>query len=307
MRARLIIPVLAFLLLGWLMWANLSTTLARDLASDTNHMELAGQWGDSFGAFNAFASILAFTILLATLLQQAKATAEQAADLHRQRFEGTFFELLRLLRVVRAELRFRYSEEYIFDQETKGTMVSKLDRKSGLAVRAGVKEFTFWLVKTGVHKKPTRDDVVNIYMRRVHSRHEPTWGPYFRVIYSILARLRDDAILSEEERIRYANLVRGQLTSYEISLVAINGLSPISNDMEQLLTRFRMLKYLPDNATRRRLKGIYSPVAFRPRDEDSSAHRTDFDVRLAVQRFSASRPSLVGVIRQRVAAWISPD
>lgn len=40
-----------------------------------------------------------------------------------------------------------------------------------------------------------------MYFRRVHAPYESTFGAYYRVLYAILDRIRDDGILSEEEKI----------------------------------------------------------------------------------------------------------
>jgi hypothetical protein len=272
------------LLLAWWTWADISTVIADDFASAASATQLsrAGSWGDSFGGFNALVSAFGFTAVLATLWMQAAALRQQQLDQHQQRFDSSFFELLSLVRELRRELRFSYSATYIASRAAKGQRISTKPRKGRFAVRAAMREFTFWLITSGVNRRPDENDMVNTYMRRIHSRSESSLGPYFRVIYSILDRIRCDDVLSEGEKIRYANLIRGQLTSYEIALMAINGLAPIANDLDKLIVQFRLLKYLPQNATRRRLERLYPQEAFRPRDDDLKT--PEFDVRLAVQR-----------------------
>jgi hypothetical protein len=276
-------------MLTWWTFAHLSTFLADDLASPASPSAFAraGQWGDSFGGFNALVSAFGFAAVLVTLWIQGDALRQQQLDQHQQRFESSFFELIGLIRQLRGELQFSYSQEYIDWQSAKGKKTNKRPRRGRFAVRAAVREFTFWLIKTGKNRNPTIEDVVNTYMRRIHSRSESSLGPYFRVIYSVLDRIRSDTVLRAGDKIRYSNLVRSQLTSYEISLMAINGLAPIANDLDKLIVQFRLLKYLPQNATRRRLARLYPEEAFRPRDEDIM--RSDFDVRAAVRDASKLR------------------
>lgn len=261
-----------FLLLLWSAWSDLSHLLANWSTSDATAEQVAraGQWGDSFGALNALTSAAGFAIILLTLLVQSRAIREQGRDLHRQRFESSFFELMKLMRELRAEISFSYSKYYISSQSLgKSSMaISKLSKsRMGLrAIRSSNIEIVHWLVKQGIAKSPTQDEMVNIYMRRVHSKSEASLGPYFRTIYTILYRIESDKILSKNEKIRYGNLLRGQLTSPEIVLLSINALAPVANDLRKYLTIFRMLKYLPVSNMRRRLERFYPAETFLARD-----------------------------------------
>lgn len=91
-------------------------------------------------------------------------------------------------------------------------------------------------------------------------------GPYFRVIYTMLNRLREDTVLSPVEKVALGNLLRSQLNGDEIQLAAVNGLTQESKDFADLLTQFHMLKYMPKGHLRNRLEKVYDPKAFAPRD-----------------------------------------
>ncbi|WP_405049507.1 putative phage abortive infection protein [Rhizobium sp. BK176] len=71
-----------------------------------------------------------------------------------------------------------------------------------------------------------------LYRKRVHVRYESTFGPYFRLLYTILWRLRDDKKLTPEEKRRYGNLLRGHLTSFEVAMAGLNGLMPRAKDFD---------------------------------------------------------------------------
>ncbi len=90
---------------------------------------------------------------------------------------------------------------------------------------------------------------------------------YFRLIYTILKRIDRDSVLSDAEKIAYANLLRGQLGSPEVNLLALNGLTPASKDLADFLNRFRMLKYLTDDLIRELVAPHYSREAFEGRDD----------------------------------------
>lgn len=254
--------------------ATIATWIAgRAITADT----ALGAWGDSFGALNATVSTLAFVGVLITLRLQGRGLREQAQDQHRQRFEASFFELLKLLREARRELQFYNTPQFeharsenkytTFSAATTGRLPShgKVD-----PIAAADLEIHFQLLEGRGLKRCRKDDLVNVYMRYVHSASESTVAPYFRIIYSILDRVRQDEVLSRDDKIRYTNLVRSQLSSAEVLLLGVNSLTPVSADMKALVTEFRMLKYLPDSSMRDLLRRFHDPVAFTGRDDPSS-------------------------------------
>lgn len=273
-------------------------------ASVTRATEV-GTWGDSFGAFNAAVSTIALIFIVATLMLQGRGLDEQTRDQHRQRFDASFFELLKLLREARSEFTFTNTDEFnaartarsysTFSAATTGR-VADSDEYDPIA--AADLEIHFRLIAEKKMKMLTKKDLVNVYMRRVHSVSESTVAPYFRLIYSILHRIRTDTVLSEEERVRYANLVRSQLSSAEMLLLGINSLAPISADMQSLVTEFRMLKYLPRSSMRDLLVRLHHPQAFTGRDDSIPLQRvrpTAFDdpsYRRMVAALHAERLSL---------------
>jgi hypothetical protein len=261
-------------LLFWGWWGDYSYSIAGFFVgeADNDQMAKAGAWGDSFGAFNALISTVGFVTVFATLRLQARSIKDQANDLHRQRFEATFFELLRVMRGLREEVSFQHSKEYVASKQVKKArpnftaLTTGTNRKDIDAISHANQEFVFWLIQIGRANNPTLEDMVNTYMRRIHSRSEATMAPYFRIIYTILYRIKNDTVIPDADKRYYANLLRSQMTTFEITLMAINALAPVAKDFSELVTHFRMLKYLPENAMRRRLERFYVAEAFAARD-----------------------------------------
>lgn len=164
-----------------------------------------------------------FRRALATLWIQGAALRRQQLDQHQQRFESSFFELLSLMREVRKEIRFGYSPEFVAVRSGRRKATTKI-RYGSKAITRAVIELRFWLRKEGViGSSASKEQISRIYLKRAHGRFESSFVPYFRLIYTILFRIENDRVLSEDEKARYANLLRSQLTSHEISLIAING------------------------------------------------------------------------------------
>lgn len=256
--------IAALILLLWLAWAFWSHSLA-SWATDGAVTASAGTWGDSFGAFNALFGALGFSAVLATLIIQSFALRTQQKDQHLQRFDTSFFQLIALMRELRAEIRFAYTAEYL--KESSAKLPARRIKYGAEATTAALTEMRFWLLqRRTVSGKFTKEEIASVYNTRIHRRYESRLAPYFRLIYAILSRIKDDLQLSDQEKASYGNLLRGQLTSHEIALMAINGTSPVSKDLSDLIEYFHLLKYLPDGKTRRMLQDVYEVPAFASRD-----------------------------------------
>lgn len=287
-RFRLLVLLCFILLVAVALYGRFGAFIASAITgAAVNAPSELGTWGDSFGAFNAAVSSLAFLGIIATLVLQERGLEETVSDQHRQRFDASFFELLRLQREARSELIFANTIEVEVARKngkyttfSPATMGNVPTSGTLTPIVAAVVEIHYRLVKKPGMKKVRLNDIVFAYMRYVHSVSESTIAPYYRLIYSILSRIREDPVLTYQEKARYGNLVRSQLSSDEILLLAINSLAPISADMKSLVTEFRMLKYLPRSSMRTMLGRFHDPAAFAGRDDvvpDSSPIPTAFD------------------------------
>lgn len=235
--------------------------------------ELLGQLGDTFGALNALFSALAFIAVLFTLKQQRDDLNRQQEqifraekDQHVQRFEQAFYELLRLLREARNDVEFRYSREY--QQNGAPTQRNPGDRVKGTeAFKRASTEMQHWISRANQSgSEVSAEKVAELYLKHVHSRYESTFAPYYRLLYTLLLRIKDDPVLSQPQKYRYGNLLRSQLTSHEVALCCYNGLAAISGSFKDLIIEFRLAKYLPDQFGRKRLELYYPASCFAGRD-----------------------------------------
>lgn len=256
--------VMAFVSVGWVAWALHGPTLATWLMRrPTIDMSASGQWGDTFGAFNALFGALGFTAVFATLLVQGAALKRQQDELHAQRFESTYFELIRLLRELREQVVFHHSKEY----ETQ------IGRKNGMqqhpfAISGALREVEFWLglMEGGNVALLSAGDVGLTYKSNVHAHNEAALGPYFRVMYTILKRISVDRVLSKQEKTDYGNLLRAQLTSDDIALAGYNALSDVSGNFVDYLKEFKLLAHLPEGTRRDRFL-LHLPEALARRND----------------------------------------
>ncbi|MFM5930968.1 MAG: putative phage abortive infection protein [Novosphingobium sp.] len=272
-------PLVAYLICGWFIvalmwlfwavssdwWAMWSGSVPFEAVDLEKRSAAVGQWGDAFGGFNALFGALGFSAVVVTFWVQFKALEIQQRDQHLQRFEASFFELIRLLRELRAQLRYKQTDAMQLAASEKYT--SDKSRSEYAAIKYAFYEVRHWLMENNVQcQKYQRSDIEKIYDNCVHNRYEARFAPYFRMVYTILNKILCDQVLEDGEKIYYANIVRAHLTSYDIQLIAFNATSAVANDLFDYLTYFRMLKYVPKGRGLTILKDVYPPKAFAARD-----------------------------------------
>ena len=268
-RTNWVVVSISFLMavvsVGWVAWALHGPAIATWLIGKSEiDLASSGQWGDTFGAFNALFGALGFSAVFATLLIQGAALKRQQDDVHLQRFEGTFFELLGLLRELRSQITFRHSPEFI-----KLTATVDETFAQSAAIAAALREVEFWLstMEAGEFGTIDSDEVGATYEKYVHRRNEAALAPYFRVMYTILRRISTDRVLTTDQRKEYGNLLRAQLTSDDIALAGYNSVSNVSGNLVDYVIEFRILRYLPPGARRDRFSFHLGAEALAPRGD----------------------------------------
>ena len=257
-QARRFLALAAAAIAAWILWAQLHHILR--LLSSPISIEKLGQWGDSFGALNVLFAALACIAVVATfwtqqegLNNQQKQIDDSRKEQNKQRFENSFFQLLELLRDLRKEVKF---------SRTGSTSQTGPDALK-LFYRHFIQDIT---ASTIYDEQLSEEDIATRYEQITGMDTENELGPYFRIIYTILRRTSEDKNLSDDDKIKYGNLVRSQLSTSEIALIGLNGLTKQSNDFRKYIIQFRLLKYLVDGPVRRQLEGIYPNETFDSRD-----------------------------------------
>lgn len=210
----------------------------------------AGTAGDSFGGLTALFSGLAFAGLIFTLLvqrrelelqrtelgllveaqdqttEQLQSTAEQVRKqsdfIERQIFESNFFQMLR---------SFNSFLETIERMEGAGQRLRTVKGANALAVI--LRKFD------SLESLPGRDfsSQYNIfYKTNIHDL-----GPFFRQIYQILKYVSDSNV---DNKKFYSNILRAQMSSAELTLLAYNLQSKYGSEkMAPLMYEFDFLKH----------------------------------------------------------------
>lgn len=230
-----------------------------------------GIFGDMFGAVNALFSGLAFVGFLYTILLQRAdlklqkhehdlSRAEMAAQreqlvlqnetLRQQSFENTFFQLLRLQNDIVNAID-------LMQTETGAVTVKGRD-----CFRVFYASFcTRWREQRPEDAGQTTLDRIRRTYLNFSADIEAEAGHYFLTLYNILKYVDSSDVAQKK---RYTNLVRAQLSSFEVALLFYACLSERgAAKFKPLIERYAMLKMLPrQELLELQHIELYDPVAF---------------------------------------------
>ena len=227
-----------------------------------------GQFGDKFGAINAlfagfaFAGII-FTIYLQNreLSQTKEMLKEQMKDSNKQRFDSTFFQLLKLQNDISTKLAETENEGYnsfrafnsklilqdhdypaytalrkIDDQRIRALRDSRLisnELKAYLdvadisnleeALDRGIAAIDNYLDKSLEFQEKKFRNAYTV----VAASYVDNYSHYFRNLYHILAFIKSSPLIESHERPGYAKIVRSQLSEQELLTLFYNSLTKI--------------------------------------------------------------------------------
>lgn len=220
----------------------------------------SGVFGDSFGPLTSLFSGLAFAGLIITIVMQRDELALQRQELNLtreelrgqkhemraqnetlrvQRFENTFFKMLEFLEACRNDV------EYIAFKEPH--------KRGRDAIKAIYQNYTNgylsrW-VQEGIDGKriflqecKNEEGVAKKY-NELYANYGDELGQYYRTLYNLLKLVEHSDFVAEKTV--YTNLIRAQLSRYELSLLFYNCISDYGRDkMMPLVKKYNLLKHL---------------------------------------------------------------
>ena len=199
-----------------------------------------GAYGDTYGTVNALFTALAFVGVITTILlqkkeltlqrQELKLTREELAGqkkqlqiqsdtFKQQRFENTFFELLRVHIDIVSALS---SSDGMGRNESRGRECLAHQKK---ILRTEYMNF----------------NNIDVAFEVLYENYPPHLGHYFRQLYHIVNFVDKSEI---EEKQRYADFVQAQLNNDELILLAYNGLSKHGENFKPLIEEYGLLENL---------------------------------------------------------------
>jgi hypothetical protein len=225
----------------------------------------SGVFGDSFGLLTSLFSGLAFAGLIITIVMQKNELELQREELSLtrselsgqkeelkvqnqsirvQRFENTFFKMLEFFSSCRDGVCHvgrisgptvgREAIARIYQSFTEGYLTRYEYSSSGSSIPFFKDECKDIAGINSEYKK--------FYAKELGNE----LGQYFRILYNILKFI--DAAEYVEDKFIYTNLLRAQLSRYELNLLFYNCISEYGKDkMEPFIRKYSLLKHLEED------------------------------------------------------------
>ncbi len=217
-----------------------------------------GQWGDFFGGIlNPILTFLTFIGLIITIILQqielkesreefkrsADALNEQKKHMQIQSFENTFFKLVDLHNNIIDKLTFSHIKE---NNPMLSVQHSEEISSKEREVFQYVIEDMSNINKFHHSQIPTKRFDLKKYSQLQETRNF-VLGHYFRNLYQILKLIQTYEKRLDKNFKDYANIIRAQLSSYELVLLFYNCLDGISDNGEfkKLLIHYSFLQHAP--------------------------------------------------------------
>jgi hypothetical protein len=224
-----------------------------DLAFGLDADSKLGIFGDFFGGVlnPLFTFLTVFGLIITIVIQRTdlrlarEEYAKTASALATQAIESTFFSTVSLHHKIIEGLRF--------DPGTlEATLLDEIRRHAGIPqpmdpVVVGRQVFDT-LIKELKKRALTPADV-KVEYQKVQDNHNHILGHYFRNLYQALKLIDGygESDLSDEQKRKYASILRAQLSSSELVTLFINctGTTVDEGQFRNLLIRYHMLEHLP--------------------------------------------------------------
>ncbi len=212
-----------------------------------------GPFGDFFGGVlnPVFTFLTVFGLVITIVIQRTELRlareeyAKTSAALTTQAVESTFFSSVQLHHKIVDGLRF----------EPDSLPESDLDllrRQGGIQRQEQPPvsgRMVFDAVALQIRNRSRTPQGVHAFYRVVQTEHNHILGHYFRNLYQALKLIDGYSAIDmpEEQKRKYASILRAQLSSSELALLYLNCSGDTVDDgqFRQLLVRYRMLEHLP--------------------------------------------------------------
>ncbi|SNY59852.1 putative phage abortive infection protein [Enterobacter sp. CC120223-11] len=186
-----------------------------------------GVFGDSWGAFTSIFSALGFCGILWTLKLQIDSTRKIEMDASKREeseklrdFENSFFNMLTILQTIIKDMRVGGDEKKI-NKEGRSVFTYYYARFKKMYISKYPVDDVDYLDATEFslgREKKMLSDSFEFYFRG----RSGNFSHYYRYLYNTF-KFIDDATVSDAVKKRYANILRAQISNYELLILLYNG------------------------------------------------------------------------------------
>lgn len=177
--------------------------------------ENVGQLGDIIGGSSGVLFSLAGVLLLIETLRRQRVEMVESQYVNTvQRFNDLFFHIIALYESAVESLG---GKQFFTGEFAKLYNISKAD---------------------GSHKR-AKEEYLEFY-----TNHSMAIAHYFRLLYRIF-NLLEDSGLKDKDRVKYAKIVRGQLSEAELFFLYYNAMTGKGRNFRKYINKYNLLKHLP--------------------------------------------------------------
>ncbi|WP_320709583.1 putative phage abortive infection protein [Enterobacter asburiae] len=207
-----------------------------------------GTFGDSWGALTSVFSALGFFGVLWTLKTQNDSirrvqkenNRKEINDIRRD-FENSFFNMLNLLQVI------------INDMKVKNKITKEVKAEGRGIFLYFFKAFKSEMIRNG-YFRVSNNDCEQLKLKMVgvignqYSKHfqdkSQNLSHYYRFLFNTF-KFIDDAEIDDESKKKYANILRAQISNYELIMLFYNSLSIDGEKFRCYFAKYEILYNLP--------------------------------------------------------------
>lgn len=201
-----------------------------------------GTFGDGAGMLNAFFSFLAFVAVLVTIYLQSRKDDNDKRNGARVQFEQEFFAMVGMLEDIVSHLRFTDTEigktaaipdevakNYGYQSDVNGTTSTNTNQQTVIEGRDVFRYIYEGRGDLSLLSYVNKEDGSYQSEEAQNMCFDGTLDHYFRYLYRILKHIDESELLKmldkpDVERVKYAHLLRAQLSNYELLMWFYNGL-----------------------------------------------------------------------------------
>lgn len=204
--------------------------------------ENRGQFGDSTGFINTLFSSLAFAGVILTLYWQIKENGKNKEEDHRKQFEEVFFHMTDNFETIISGLKVEVFDPFETIRRLQQWTTLGNDNSNRTQYKEGREVFKYLYCEMIIDQTSlTRAIIVN-GIKGYEGFVQGYLDHYFRYLYRILRYIDDSKLIDEEQKYRYACVLRAHLSSFELLILHYNGLSAVGfAKLKPLLEKYSML------------------------------------------------------------------
>lgn len=203
--------------------------------------EKRGLFGDSTGFINTLFSSLAFAGVILTLYWQIKENGKNKEEDHRKQFEDVFFHMTDNFETIIAGLKVEVVDPFDVINGLQWRTIGS-DNNNRTQYKEGREVFKYLYGEMIIDQISMTGAIKINGIIGYEAYVQGYLDHYFRYFYRILRYIDDSKLIDDEQKYRYACVLRAHLSSYELLILHYNGLASVGfAKLKPLLEKYSML------------------------------------------------------------------